>query len=42
MKIYYSENSLRLCGKVWEVRNKLKSWSKLPISVKDLLVSKGH
>jgi hypothetical protein len=42
MKAYYTENSLRLTGKAWEIRHKLKEWSKLSICVKDLLRHLGH
>ncbi|RXT13823.1 Z-ring formation inhibitor MciZ [Ammoniphilus sp. CFH 90114] len=42
MKIYYHSNTIRLSGKVWEIREKLKEWSKLSITLQELLNQKGH
>ena len=42
MKVYYHANSIRLVGKVKEIRTKLKEWSNLSMTVQDLLRQKGH
>jgi hypothetical protein len=42
MKIYFNSNILRLVGKVGDVREKLKEWSRSSLTVQQLLQNKGH
>ncbi|WP_240688919.1 Z-ring formation inhibitor MciZ [Ammoniphilus sp. YIM 78166] len=42
LKIYFHSNTIRVVGKVWEIRAKLKEWSNLSMTVQDLLSRKGH
>jgi hypothetical protein len=43
MKLYYHSNSLRLVGKAWEIRAKLKELkTDRPITLQEYLKNKGH
>ncbi|WP_425452701.1 Z-ring formation inhibitor MciZ [Ammoniphilus oxalaticus] len=42
MKIYYDRQSIRMVGKAWQIRARLRSWSKRAITIQDLLRQKGH
>ena len=43
MKLYYHSYSLRLVGKVWEIRAKLKELkTDRTITLKEYLKKKGH
>lgn len=42
MKLYFSENRLRMVGKAWEIQAKLKELKQLTIPLQDYLKSKGH
>ncbi|MBO8170605.1 MAG: Z-ring formation inhibitor MciZ [Bacillaceae bacterium] len=37
MKAYYHFNQLRLVGKGWEIKNKLREWARHPMTLKSFL-----